>query len=119
MLLCSDERNLFNHFMKAICSFDPDIIMGWDIQSGSLGFLAERASFLGISLLNKISRTPSEPKIAARDSGIPEKEISDNLLPESVIANAVILEDSIIEDEWGRTHASGVHVGGRVVLNIW
>ncbi|KAK9291957.1 hypothetical protein L1049_019909 [Liquidambar formosana] len=119
MLLCSDERNLFNHFMKTICSFDPDIIMGWDIQSGSLGFLAERASYLGISLLNKISRTPSEPKIAARDSEIPEKEISDNLLPESVIANAVMLEDSIIEDEWGRTHASGVHVGGRVVLNIW
>ena len=30
--------------MKIVCSFDPDIIMGWDIQVGSLGFLAEKAS---------------------------------------------------------------------------
>ncbi|KAL3843955.1 hypothetical protein ACJIZ3_001358 [Penstemon smallii] len=37
---------------------------------------------------------------------------------ESVAAEAVP-QNSIIEDEWGRTHASGVHVGGRIVLNIW
>ena len=30
--------------MKIVCSSDPDIIMGWDIQGGSLGFLAEKAS---------------------------------------------------------------------------
>jgi DNA polymerase zeta len=30
-----------------------------------------------------------------------------------------VQESSIIEDEWGRTHASGVHVGGRIVLNLW
>ena len=45
--------------MKIVCSSDPDIIMGWDIQGGSLGFLVERASHLGIGLLNNISRTPS------------------------------------------------------------
>eukprot|EP00850_Spirogloea_muscicola_P022205 SM000282S10608 [mRNA] locus=s282:114607:126097:- [translate_table: standard] len=33
--------------------------------------------------------------------------------------DALGLADSIIEDEWGRTHGSGIHVTGRVVLNFW
>uniref|UniRef100_A0A2N9HM40 DNA polymerase n=1 Tax=Fagus sylvatica TaxID=28930 RepID=A0A2N9HM40_FAGSY len=119
MLVFSEEKYLFSHFMKIVCSSDPDIIMGWDIQGGSLGFLAERASHLGIGLLNNISRTPSEIKIAAGDLDIPEKGNFDNLIPEQSNTDPVILEDAIIEDEWGRTHASGVHVGGRIVLNIW
>lgn len=92
--------------------------MGWDIQGGSLGFLAERALHLGIGLLGKISRTPSETKTAAGDLDIPEKGLLDNICPESIV-EPVIIEDAIIEDEWGRTHASGVHVGGRIVLNVW
>ncbi|GMY18871.1 DNA polymerase zeta catalytic subunit, partial [Fagus crenata] len=119
MLVFSEEKYLFSHFMKIVCSSDSDIIMGWDIQGGSLGFLAERASHLGIGLLNNISQTPSEIKIAAGDLDIPEKGNFDNLIPEQSNTNPVILEDAIIEDEWGRTHASGVHVGGRIVLNIW
>ncbi|GMY18858.1 DNA polymerase zeta catalytic subunit, partial [Fagus crenata] len=119
MLVFSEEKYLFSHFMKIVCSSDPNIIMGWDIQGGSLGFLAERASHLGIGLLNNISRTPSEIKIAAGDLDIPEKGNFDNLIPEQSNTDPVILEDAIIEDEWGRTHASGVHVGGTIVLNIW
>ncbi|KAK0600215.1 hypothetical protein LWI29_012749 [Acer saccharum] len=114
-----DEKYLFSHFIKILLSFDPDILMGWDIQGGSLGFLAERAAHLGIGLLNDISRTPSETKIAAADIETSEREIPDNLQPESVIADSVVVENAIIEDEWGRTHASGVHVGGRIVLNVW
>lgn len=110
---------MFDHFIKFVCSLDPDILMGWDVQGGSLGFLAERASYLGIGLLNSISRTPCETKIAAGDSEIPEKGVLDNVIPDSVIADPVALEDAIIEDEWGRTHGSGVHVGGRIVLNVW
>ncbi|GMY18876.1 DNA polymerase zeta catalytic subunit-like [Fagus crenata] len=82
MLVFSEEKYLFSHFMKIVCSSDPDIIMGWDIQGGSLGFLAERASHLGIGLLNNISRTPSKIKIAAGDLDIPEKGNFDNLIPE-------------------------------------
>ncbi|CAN4108758.1 unnamed protein product [Withania somnifera] len=114
VLTFSEERQVFVHFIKMIKSFDPDILMGWDIQGGSLGFLAERAAYLGIGLLNKISRTPSEGNIASRDSE--GGKLSD--IP--VAADPMFHEDAaIIDDEWGRTHASGVHVGGRIVLNIW
>ncbi|XXG54196.1 hypothetical protein AAC387_Pa03g2142 [Persea americana] len=116
----SEEKLLFDHFMKIICSFDPDILMGWEIQGGSLGFLAERAAHLGIGLLRKISRTPFfETKADTNDSTNPEKGILDNALPNALVSDSVVLEDEIIEDEWGRTHASGVHVGGRIVLNMW
>lgn len=114
-----EEKCLFDHFRKIVSSVDPDILMGWDIQGGSLGFLAERALRLGIGLLNIISRTPSETNMAAGDSEIPAKGLLDNIFPESVVADSVMIEDTVIEDEWGRTHASGVHVGGRIVLNIW
>lgn len=119
VLVLSEEQHLFNHFIEIICSFDPDILMGWDIQSGSLGFLAERAAHLGIGLLNKISRTPSQTNVLGRDSDVPAKGIISDALPESAVADSVVLEDAIIEDEWGRTHASGVHVSGRIVLNVW
>nr|XP_011466294.1 PREDICTED: DNA polymerase zeta catalytic subunit isoform X2 [Fragaria vesca subsp. vesca] len=118
LLVFHEEKYLFHHFIKFVCSLDPDILMGWDIQGGSLGFLAERASHLGIGLLNKISRTPSEAQMVAEDSEVPEKVSQDNLVAES-ITDSVVLEDPIIEDEWGRTHSSGVHVGGRIVLNVW
>lgn len=119
VLVSSEEKLLFDDFINIICSFDPDILIGWDIQGGSLGFLAERASHLGIGLLNKISRTPSETKTASRNFEIPEKRVADEMLPENLVDDSVLLEEAIIEDEWGRTHASGVHVGGRIVLNVW
>lgn len=110
-----EELLLFNHFTKLIHAFDPDILMGWDVQSGSLGFLAERAAHLGIGLLDIISRTPSQINISSADFRDSDKE----KIPKSSTSEMTHLENSIIEDEWGRTHASGVHVGGRIVLNIW
>lgn len=113
------ELELLNHFVKVIRASDPDVLMGWDVQSGSLGFLAERAAHLGISLLNNISRTPSKINVPSGDSRAYEEETVKGIFSDSVTAEGVHLENTLIEDEWGRTHASGVHVGGRIVLNIW
>lgn len=99
--------------MEIINNHDPDILIGWEIQGGSLGFLAERAAYLGIGLLNKISRTPSHP------ISNPVKSTMTDLPPEAINSDIDPSNDAVIEDEWGRTHASGVHVGGRIVLNLW
>lgn len=104
----NNEKHLLDHFANMIFSFDPDVIMGWEIQGGSLGFLAERAVHLGISILKKISRTP------ACGTNCKVSEMQNPLLVSDTVS-----EYSIIEDEWGRTHASGIHVSGRIVLNIW
>ncbi|KAL0413081.1 UNVERIFIED_CONTAM: DNA polymerase zeta catalytic subunit [Sesamum radiatum] len=119
VVVFTEELQLFNHFTKVVRASDPDVLMGWDIQSGSLGFLAERAAHIGVGLLNNISRTPSQINVASGDLRASQKEMVKEIFSESATADAVHLENMIIEDEWGRTHASGVHVGGRIVLNVW
>ncbi|KAK4282799.1 hypothetical protein QN277_014132 [Acacia crassicarpa] len=118
VLIFTEEQYLLKKFIKIVSSSDPDILMGWDIQGGSLGFLAERASHLGLGLLNSLSRTPSDVWITSDDAETSEKDMSETAIPDISSADDV-QERSIIEDEWGRTHASGVHVGGRIVLNVW
>lgn len=115
----TEERHLFYYFVDFIISWDPDVFLGWDIQGGSLGFLTERASQLGISLLNKISRTPSEAKMDINNSKGLDQIFHDDVLPEQGNVDSVLLDSGPIEDEWGRTHASGIHVDGRVILNVW
>ncbi|XP_078160009.1 recovery protein 3 isoform X2 [Carex rostrata] len=100
-----EERHVLEHFIDIMSSLDPDVLIGWEVQRGTLGFLAERASYLGISLLKRISRTPIHDK---------KLKITKNSDEEA----STSIED-VVDDEWGRTHASGVHVGGRIVLNLW
>ncbi|KAM0893040.1 hypothetical protein ACQ4PT_025368 [Festuca glaucescens] len=109
-----EERDLLNHLISAICSIDPDILVGWEIQLGSLGFLAERAAHLGVGLLKRISRTlPHQSKHPPNNLD----HESSQVLPEASSADDVITDVS--ENDWSHTHASGVHVGGRIVLNLW
>ncbi|XP_017436160.1 DNA polymerase zeta catalytic subunit isoform X6 [Vigna angularis] len=119
VLVFTDEKLLLKEFIKIVSSSDPDILMGWDIQGSSLGFLAERASHLGLGLLNNLSRTPSESLISSDDMKSSEKDILELDIDDTPSLDCCVPENSIIEDEWGRTHASGVHVGGRIVLNVW
>ncbi|XP_010674733.1 DNA polymerase zeta catalytic subunit isoform X5 [Beta vulgaris subsp. vulgaris] len=119
MLVYPEERELLGKFISIICSFDPDILMGWDIQGSSLGYLAERASHLGVSLVNKISRIPAQTKAVEKNLNIYDQKNADEVSTDSLVSDTVPHDNSIIEDEWGRTHASGVHVTGRIVLNVW
>ncbi|XP_018446149.1 DNA polymerase zeta catalytic subunit isoform X4 [Raphanus sativus] len=111
-----EERQLFSYFIEIVCKWDPDILVGWDIQGGSLGFLAERAAQLGVRFLNNISRTPSP---TTRNDSDNTRNLGNSLQPDPLVAGPDQVEEVVIEDEWGRTHASGVHVGGRIVLNAW
>ncbi|KAI3948072.1 hypothetical protein MKX01_014671 [Papaver californicum] len=116
----TEEKLLFHHFVKIIRLYDPDVLLGWEIQGGLIGYLAERAAHFGLGLLSSISRmsTPDN-KTASGNSASSAKGIPDNLLPEAMMSEMIVLKDAIIDDEWGRTHASGVHVDGRIVLNFW
>ena len=64
---------------------DPNILIGRDVQGGSLGFLAERAQ--------------TETKTASGDIEVPEKRVADEMLPENLVDDSVLLEEAIIEDE--------------------
>ncbi|GAX80194.1 hypothetical protein CEUSTIGMA_g7632.t1 [Chlamydomonas eustigma] len=85
-----DETAMLEAFCQAVLTLDPDVIMGWEMQKGSLGYLAERANVLSLNLLRKMSRTPETASFKERQ-----------------------------DDEYGRNHASGLHCTGRVLLNLW
>ncbi|XP_062186460.1 DNA polymerase zeta catalytic subunit isoform X2 [Phragmites australis] len=109
-----EENDLLNNLISAVCSIDPDILVGWEIQLGSLGFLAERAAHLGIGLLKRISRTPPHELNHPPKNPVDE---SSQVLPEASSADDVI--NDVSENDWSHTHASGIHIGGRIVLNLW
>jgi DNA polymerase family B, exonuclease domain len=86
------ERALFRALITLIREIDPDIIVGYEIQRASLGYLIERGRELKpeIDLLQSLSRVPQEE--APRRNEF---------------------------DQYGEEHESGIHITGRIVLNVW
>ncbi len=66
-----DEPTLLRAVAAALSSLDPDILLGWDVQRGSLGYLAERGAALGLAppLLRAAGRTPGLTSIKERQVG--------------------------------------------------
>ncbi|BDA47990.1 probable DNA polymerase zeta catalytic subunit [Coccomyxa sp. Obi] len=86
------EEALLDAVVAAVRALDPDILVGYEVQQGSLGYLNDRATALQRSepLLRQLSRTPQVVSMVERRN-----------------------------DEYGVLHASGIHVAGRIVLNLW
>ncbi|MCO5554976.1 hypothetical protein L7F22_008516 [Adiantum nelumboides] len=109
-----DETSMLHFFVWFVRMYDPDMLVGWEIQGYSLGLLAERAANLGLGLLREISRLPAYRNLSRAMGNSAGQEIKPKL---SSIEK--IVESPIVDDEWGRTHGSGIHVDGRIVLNLW
>lgn len=90
----TSERELFARFRESVVTLDPDVLIGFEIQKSSLGYLADRArsAFENASFLSDISRVPLERVELA--------ELGEN-------------------DQYGWDHDSGIRVAGRIVLNMW
>ena len=88
----ASEHELFNHLSTFILHVDPDILLGYEVQMKSWGFLLSRADQLGYDLCRYISRAPDD----AMNSW----------------CNAE-------KDEFGADNASEIHIVGRLVLNVW
>ena len=92
------EAALFEAFISLVKATDPDILLGYDVQTGSLGYLAQRHAVLQagkdrrlvVPLLRALSRTPAHSPPGAQ-----------------------------FQDTYGRDHMAGMWVTGRVVFNLW
>lgn len=60
MEVVGSEEALLGAFVEAVRALDPDILVGFEVQQGSLGYLVDRASTLQLTepLLRQLSRTP-------------------------------------------------------------
>ena len=52
------EIKLLEGFIEALQSLDPDIMVGFEVQQSSVGYLADRGNQLEMPLLKLISRMP-------------------------------------------------------------
>ena len=91
-VIVDSERRLFEELELLVVRRDPDILVGFECQLRSWGYLLQRAVFLSppLNFDRGLSRCPSHrSSLEARD------------------------------DKYGQDHASGLKVCGRELLNVW
>ncbi|KIK47777.1 hypothetical protein CY34DRAFT_73289 [Suillus luteus UH-Slu-Lm8-n1] len=65
--IVADELELLNRMVDLVVEFDPDIIVGWDVQSTSWGYLNARGNHYGFDIGELISRAPSKNTAAGNN----------------------------------------------------
>lgn len=88
----ADEKALFQEITDIIKRYDPDILLGYEIQMHSWGYLLQRAAALSVDLCQMISRVPddkTENRFAAE------------------------------RDDYGSDTMSEINIVGRITLNLW
>ncbi|XP_047429933.1 DNA polymerase zeta catalytic subunit isoform X2 [Mugil cephalus] len=88
----SEEKMLFQELITIMRRFDPDILVGYEVQMHSWGYLLQRASALGVDLCQQLSRVPADSK-------------------ENRFASE--------RDEYGADTMSEINIIGRITLNLW
>lgn len=86
-----NEKALLNKLVELIYFWDPDILVGYEIEMQSWGFLIQRGQSLGVNLASLLSRIVIKPK---------EVDVKD---------------DDDIEVEY-RTQ---LKIHGRIVMDLW
>ena len=89
-----DEKSMIQAFQTFVKSRDPDIIIGYEIQMLSWGYLIDRAKELDINLYPLISRIPGADKVSK-------------------------VNDRIEKDVYLYGQTSDVKIAGRILLNVW
>ncbi|KAM5327186.1 DNA polymerase zeta catalytic subunit isoform 3-T6 [Glossophaga mutica] len=88
----ADEKALFQEIADIIKRYDPDILLGYEIQMHSWGYLLQRAAALSVDLCRMISRVPDDK-----------------------IENRFAAE----RDDYGSDTMSEINIVGRITLNLW
>ncbi|XP_013886129.1 DNA polymerase zeta catalytic subunit [Austrofundulus limnaeus] len=87
-----EEKMLFQELVTITRRFDPDILVGYEVQMHSWGYLLQRAAALGADLCQQLSRVPGDSK---------ENRFTAD------------------RDEYGADTMTEINIIGRVTLNLW
>ncbi|XP_065057667.1 DNA polymerase zeta catalytic subunit-like isoform X2 [Rhopilema esculentum] len=89
----ADEKSMIIAFQSFVRFHDPDMLIGYEIQMLSWGYLIDRAKELDILLCPQLSRIPG------------------------VEASTTTHKAGEIDELYG--HANDVKISGRILLNVW
>uniref|UniRef100_UPI0037E72DFF DNA polymerase zeta catalytic subunit isoform X1 n=1 Tax=Semicossyphus pulcher TaxID=241346 RepID=UPI0037E72DFF len=92
VIYVTDEKVLFQELITIMRRFDPDILVGYEVQMHSWGYLLQRASALGVDLCQQLSRVPGDSK---------ENRFAAD------------------RDEYGADTMTEISIIGRITLNLW
>ncbi|XP_041109581.1 DNA polymerase zeta catalytic subunit-like [Polyodon spathula] len=87
----SDEKQLFQEIVSIMRRFDPDILLGYEVQMHSWGYLLQRASAVSVDLCQQLSRVPGHWKDGRSSEW----------------------------DEYDANTKTEINIVGRIVLNVW
>uniref|UniRef100_A0A8C7DZ18 DNA polymerase zeta catalytic subunit n=1 Tax=Oncorhynchus kisutch TaxID=8019 RepID=A0A8C7DZ18_ONCKI len=87
-----NEKQILVCLLALVSVFDPDILVGYEVQMRSWGFLLQRASALGVDLCQQLSRVPG----AAKENHFAAER-----------------------DEYRADTMTEIHIIGRIVINLW
>ena len=128
----SDEASLYQCLVKTVQRVDPDILIGFDVERESLGYLLDRvsssSSSTSTSSPSKNNNTPPEQEFAQNLSRCPEQPVDSRL----TMSHGIRASNKKETDEerkirlqvnmhnGGRCSSNGaIWLSGRVVLNLW
>ncbi|KAF8973932.1 hypothetical protein BDZ97DRAFT_1647924 [Flammula alnicola] len=61
------ELDLLNRLVDLVIEIDPDILIGWEVQNNSWGYLEARGAALGLTISELISRAPARSSGGSND----------------------------------------------------
>ena len=129
--LVHSETDLLRGFAKRVREVDPDVLLGWEVQSGSIGYLHERVEHLNMPLVpddeggeqdkraSGVSGAAPGPEAVGLKERFQKHKNQFRLLREISRTPGRPGATEWREDAWGADHASGIAVAGRIVLNLW
>ncbi|KAM7395002.1 hypothetical protein PAMA_006648 [Pampus argenteus] len=88
----TDEKMLFQELVAIMKRFDPDILVGYEVQMRSWGYLLQRAAALSVDLCQQLSRVPGDSR---------ENRFAAD------------------RDEYGADTMTEINIIGRITLNLW
>lgn len=80
----SSEEDLLNSLVTLIRHYDPDILVGWEIESLSWGYIQQRASRINFNnFMRQISRISNVPN--PKGQGTDKDNVNDMKVPGRII----------------------------------
>lgn len=110
-----DEISLLRKFAEIVLEYDPDIIFGFETEKASIGYIVERANYLGYPLSYVISRTNPWSFDFYTQEKIEEKSREKAFEKKEKIPYQKYSDFKYMQMKFG----NNVSLRGRIVFNLW
>eukprot|EP01135_Chromosphaera_perkinsii_P007361 Nk52_evm9s805 gene=Nk52_evmTU9s805 len=93
----SEEYEMLNSFSKKVRKLDPDILVGYEVNQSSIGYIIERCKTLKYNIVEQMSRLPFRQNLSKTKGPSIDRE----------------------KDAYAYNHSNYIHITGRIVINVW